>query len=303
MHTTCEADQAAVKVRAWASRFDDLKSSLGRVVLGHEFNSAVEVLVGACSAIPFTAQLLAAMRFWRGEETPAALLNGAVFDGFSVVSEGVDAQTEDVVQRENSGTLTVQACRETHLTLGLDGRKQPHDQLWRSSVTRADKRTLAALNRLPRFRFMAVHNDPSKTLPWTPESPLPVSSRLPQTQMPSFSFAADARREEMETALSWVGAVLAGAAWPAPGSTPNVSPAAAEVGVVKWAGMASSHSISHVVEALRKMCRDKEVPWAAVVVRGFDQDVVHSGENNYCLFIQPGGDEYWAFVMAKTLPL
>ena len=299
MLSAAEANTSGhVKVRCWASSFDDPNSSLGRVVAQHEPNTAVEVLLGACAAVPFTSQLLAQASFWRGVVSPAALLDKSVFEGFCVTATA-NAEAEDAVQRQSGGVVTVQATAETHRRLGLDARRLPHSDMWRCDVSEPAPRTLRALHRLPLFRFDAVHSDASRQLPlpWA-RVPLEFSSaRLQQTQVPAFSFRPEARRGQMETALEWIGAALAGAAFVHPDA------AAGEVGIVRWRGLVSSPSVLRVIEGLRQQCRDKQVPWAAVVVRGADDDIVESGENNYAVFIHPGGSNYWAFVMAKRHPL
>jgi hypothetical protein len=98
--------------------------------------------------------------------------------------------------------------------------------------------------------------------------------------------------------------VLAGAAWPLRGSESGaIGESQGEAGVLRWRGLIATRSVTAVLAGLRQQCRDKQIPWAAVVVRGSDDDIVQRGENNYLVFIHPGGDSYWAFAMSKNFLL
>jgi hypothetical protein len=288
------------KIRAWASSFEGV-SSLSRVLTQHECTRCVEVISPSSSSIAFVAEALQAVQenYWRGDEYAVNLHLQPHFEECSVVCEGIDLNTDDCVQLSRSGTLVVQASRATHLRLGLDA--QEVNRMWHSRVPRKDKsdRTEQALRRLPLFRCVAVSQSEPLQLPINWRSVRQeFSTRRVKIALPNLSFAPEVARSEMETALSWSGAALLGAAWPlaaAPEETP-----ATEIGIASLRGMIASNALLRLVDLLRVQ-KEASPPWTMIVIRGFDEDIEADGERNMVVVIKPGGKDYWAFVAAKNL--
>ncbi len=302
MHAEIDTDPGC-KIRCWASAFDDVRSSLPRVLSQHQFTFSVEVVAPPSLSLSSVVALLQSEQrcFWRGLERPLSLLRSAHFEGVSLLCEGLDARRDDAVQLRSDGALIVQHCDATHRLLGLDSTRCSHS-MWRAQLLRSSppsSRVDEALRRLPLFQCVALRNDGAEIAlpaPGWKQVRQELSSRRHKITLPTTTFRPEFAREEMMTLFEWTGAVLIGTSWPiaAAPEGPEV-----EVGVASLSGMIPTASIMRLIEKLRVGL----TTFCAVVVRGFEDDLETDGENNIVIILLPGGRDYFGFISARKFPL
>ena len=296
MSLTSLPDSQGVKLRIWGSRFDAPNSSHARVAAQFPFLHSIEIIVSSPAAMPHLAPLLQEHLVYY--ETPSAPVT-ALFDsdmaGVGVICHTARVNADPWAQRDSiSGKVTIQLTQPLAVTVGLDGRYDSTNHVWRVALdgkTPLPARVRKAVERMPQLGFRALGLSMATAgAEWQRQQCRFSSRRVSGVTHPELGHDASAQK-----VLSWTGAMLAGADEARGGAT---------VGVARWEGLMGSMAGGKAVEGIRELVRAGHSEWALVIVRGYEDELVAAGhERTYMIAVRPGGERYWGYVMAKDLPI
>ncbi len=294
-------------VRAWSSTFAAPESSHNRIILSHEFNSSVRVVVrSAALAASLKDALAGADVFYQGTLSATSVVERSqALEGVSLLSDAAGGASggAPVLARTKAGAVAVVLAKDAHERLGLpgvvgtDGRWR--SQLALSDVTESERARIASLPPQPFvgcFPRNALAAD-ATSLGWSAvrlESELRALLGLlwPHCDADGAALVGDARGP-LEVVLEWIGAVAAGAtalttnelrgnqmaplfcAYRLDGLDADNGAAALTSYVVSWSGLLSADSCAHVLDVLRASLDPSEC--AAMIVSGFEHAPVTWG--------------------------
>lgn len=270
-------------VRCWASTFDHPNSSHRRVMLSHDLNRSLTVVVSSFRVARLVEQSLAASIYYEGEVLPSVVLR----------EQGIVALSQGPLEAGRwckTTKVTIGLLKDAHEKLGLPGKGV--GGLWITQLA-ADSQLL---ERLPRARCLACLHDNGKHPGGMPLQGVALkctSKALPQLRWPVIDDSPQGRADFMERVLEWSGAVLAGTtslvthelrgnqmvplfcSYQLRGLGQEV---ASESTSLTWTGMLHGSTCLRVVDVVRSALADDGTEWALFSVCGFPDALVSWGD-------------------------